>query len=458
MKPSGLFLLAAISLATAATASHRPHYGGTLRVLIQEAPTSLDPADPTQSGMLAAHGLSRLIFESLINVDAHGQAQPALASAWQANPGYQRWQFSMRQGVTFRDGTAMSAEAVAASLRAVSPNWKVFATGEAVVVECDVPTPQLPIVLALPRYAIVKRGGGKLAGSGPFAISQWEPGKKLVLIARDDYWGGRAFLDSIEIEMGKSFREQMIALDLGKADVVEVAPEQARHATAEGRRIQSSAPAEWMALVFGREVQSDEEGKVRDALALSINRAAINDVLMQGGGEPVGAFLPNWLSGYGFLFPATVDLQRARQFRSEVHTTPVLTLSYDAADALSHVVAERVALNAGDAGITIQNQIVQAKSPKLADLRLVRIPLPSLDARVALGALAGSAGLPAPKLDDGLAASLYAAENALLQTKRVIPLLYLRSAAALRPGVMDWREDPDGRWHLPDVWLETGKP
>ena len=185
------------------------------------------------------------------------------------------------------------------------------------MVECDAPTSNLPAILALPRYGIAKRGGGKLSGSGPFAINRWDPGKQLTLTARDDYWGGRAFVDAIEIEMGKSFREQTIALDLGRADIVEVATDQARHAVSEGRRVESSAPAEWMALVFSRDIQSAEEGKLRQALALSIDRTAINDVLLQGGGEPAGTFLPNWLTGYAFLFPTAVDIERARQIRSE---------------------------------------------------------------------------------------------------------------------------------------------
>src|SRR6185295_10324527 len=153
-----------------------------------------------------------------------------------------------------------------------NPHWKVFATGEAVVVECDAPTTNLPAMLALPRYGIAKRGGGKLAGSGPFAINRWEPGKKLTLTARDDYWGGRAFVDSIEIEMGKSFRDQAIALDLGKADIVEFGPEQARRAVLDGRRLENSAPAEWMALVFERNSQSPEEELLRQALSISIDR------------------------------------------------------------------------------------------------------------------------------------------------------------------------------------------
>jgi peptide/nickel transport system substrate-binding protein len=460
MKPSGLFLLAAVSLglSVASAASTRPHYGGTLRLSIQEAPASLDPADPAQPGMFAAAGLSRLIFDTLVTLDEHGQAQPALAISWQAGSGYQRWQFSVRRGVTFHDGTAVTSDAVAASLRAVNPNWKVFATGEAVVVECDVPTPQLPAVLALPRYGVAKRTGGKLAGSGPFAINRWDPGKKLLLTARDDYWGGRAFVDSIEIEMGKSFREQLIALDLGKADIVEVAPEQARRAVSDGRRVESSAPAEWMALVFSSDAQSAEDGKLRQALAFSLDRDSMNNVLLQGGGATAATFLPNWMTGYAFLFPAAFDLERARQIRAEIRTPPAWMLSYDASDQLSRVIAERVALNAGDAGITIQTQTAQAKSSKLADMRLVRMPLPSLDARVALSEFAASVGLPALKFEGDPATSLYAAENALLKSQRVIPLLHLKTATAPGTNVMGWQEDPDGGWHLTDVWLETGKP
>ncbi len=195
---------------------------------------------------------------------------------------------------------------------------------------------------------------GKLSGSGPFAISAWDPGKKLTLTARDDYWGGRAFVDSIEIEMGKSFRDQMIALDLGKADIIEVAPEQARRAVLDGRRLENSAPAEWMALVFNRNSQSPEEGLLRQALSLSIDRAAMNDVLLQGGGEPAGTFLPGWMTGYAFLFPSTVDLQRVGQVRSGLRTAPSWTLSYEASDPLARVMAERIALNARDAGLTLQ--------------------------------------------------------------------------------------------------------
>ena len=455
MRPSGLLLLVAVSLslAVAAPARTRPHYGGTLHVAIGEAPTSLDPAESKRGGNWMLPSLSRLIFDTLVTVDARGQAQPALSPSWQADPGYQRWQFSIRPGVAFHDGTAVSSDAVAASLRAANPDWKVFAKGEAVVIECNPPTPDLPALLALPRYGVAKRMSGKVVGSGPFAISRWEAGKKLVLSARDDYWGGRAFLDSIEIEMGKTFREQMITLDLGKAGLVEVPPDQVRHAVLEGRRVENSPPAEWMGLVFIRDIQSAEDGKLREALALSIDRDSMNNVLLQGGGEPAGTLLPGWMSGYAFLFPTAIDLQRARQARDAVRQAAPWTLGYDASDPLARVIAERIALNARDAGLTLQTTAAGA-----ADIRLVRMPLPSLDARVALRELASGVGLRQPEFGGDPASSVYAAESALLQTQRLIPLLHLRSAVALGTNVMGWREDPDGSWRLQDVWLETGKP
>ena len=112
----------------------------------------------------------------------------------------------------------------------------------------------------------------------------------------------------------------------------------------------SSPPAEWMGLVFTRDVQSAEDGKLHEALALSIDRAAMNNVLLQGGGEPAGTLLPGWMSGYAFLFPTAIDLQHARQARDAVRQAPPWTLGYDASDPLARVIAERIALNARDTG------------------------------------------------------------------------------------------------------------
>jgi ABC-type transport system substrate-binding protein len=460
MKHFGSAFLVAVSLLAggacvpiSAVASTRPHYGGILRVAMRDAPTSLDPADSTQPDSFSVRSLSRLVFDTLVALDEKGLPQPALSSSWQSEPGNQRWQFSIRRGVTFQDGTAVSPDVVAASLRSVNPNWKVFSNGEAVVIECDAATANLPAILALARNSVVKRSGGKLAGSGPFTVSGWEPGKKLTLTARDDYWGGRTFLDGIDIQMGRSFREQIILLDLGKADAVEIAPEQARHAAMDGRRVDSSAAAELMALVFTRERESVEDGKLRQALELSIDRESMKSVLLQGGGEPAGALLPDWMTGYAFLFPTKGDMQRAQLTRGEVPQAPVWTVGYDASDALARVIAERIALNARDAGLRLQ-----LADSAAADLRLVRLRLASVDSRLALTDLAAKLGLPRPRFNDDSPDSFYPAEHALMQSHRVIPLLYLRNPVALGAAVRDWTAGRNGEWQLQNVWLDPEKP
>jgi len=452
MRLTGFPLLVASSLlcAVSAGAATRPHYGGTLHVEMRAAPASLDPSDCNQSD---CRNLLGLLFDTLVSLDEQGRPEPALASSCQAEPGNQRWRLLLRRGVTFQDGSPVTPDAVAASLRRANPTWKVFSEGDAVIIERDSPAPNLPAELTLPRNGIVKRDGGKISGTGPFAVNRWEPGKKLLLAARDDYWNGRAFLDAIEIEMGKSFREQMISFDLGKAQVIEVAPEQAHRAAAEGRRVESSAPVELIALVFGHDPQSPDDGRQRRAFALSIDRELLNTVMLQNSGEPAGGLLPNWMTGYAFLFPAAIDLALARQVRGEIPHTTSWTLGYDSTDPMARVIAERVALNARDAGLGIQ-----ITSAGVADLRLVRIPLISLDAQIALGELAAGLGLSQPKFASGSIDDLYGAENNLLQSQRVIPLLHLRTAYGVSSTVRHWRTARDGTWRLADVWLAAERP
>jgi peptide/nickel transport system substrate-binding protein len=451
MKRIALLLLVANSISVGAAT--RAHYGGTLRVALRMAPLSLDPASGTAYDSVATRNLTRLLFDRLLALDDRGSAQPALATSWQAEPGNQRWRFNLRKGVMCHDGSALTSDMVAASLRAANSHWKVFPAGDAVIVETDSADSDLPVELTLERYGIAKRLGSKLIGTGPYSISQWDPGKKLALSARDDYWNGRPFVDAIEIEFGKNLRDQNISLDVGKADLVEVAPEQARRAGMENRRIEVSSPVEWMALVFASAAQSPETMRLREALAVSIDRRSLSDVLFQGGAEASGSLLPNWMTGYSFLFPAVADLARARQISSAVHQDSPWILSYDSGDPTARLIAERIALNARDGGVA-----VQVANSGTADMRLVRVPLASLDDRLALTKLAAATGLPQPKFTGDSIEDIYAAEAGIVNSGRVIPLLHVREAVGVGAGVRNWAQTRDGIWHFEDVWMSAERP
>jgi len=210
----------------------------------------------------------------------------------------------------------------------------------------------------------------------------------------------------------------------------------------------NSAPIELMAVVFAREPQSSDETKLRDVLALSIDRASIRSGVLQDTGEASGSILPDWISGYAFLFPTNREITRAQEERSEIQRAPALTLGYDSDDGLARLVAERLALNARDAGVTVQT----APSNK-TEIRIARVTVASVNSSVALTGSAAALGLAAPTFRGGSIDDVYQAEIRLLRIKRVIPLFQLPVAYAVSPAVHNWNIGRDGSWHLADVWV-----
>jgi len=451
MKRFGLrsLVISNVLFVTVGFAANRPHYGGSLRIATQSPLTSLDPAQ--QSNSLTENNITRLMFDTLTMVNDRGSVQPSLASSCEAEPGHQRWQIKLRSDVTFADGSALTNDAVASSLRASNPNWKIFPNSDSVTIETETPDQDVPAELALTRNAIAKRGG-ILVGTGAFTVTDWQPGKNLILSARENYWAGRPYVDSIKISLGQNQREQMISLDLGRTDVIEIASDQAHRAGMENRLTKTSQPVEQLALVFTHENPSSDDEKLLRALALSIDRASINNVLLQGSGVPTGSLLPDWMSGYSFLFPSEFNLPQARQMRSQLRQAAHWTLGYDINDPVGRVIADRIALNARDAGISLQ-----VSSSSTPDLRLMRIRIDSLDTRSALRRVTQGLGLPAPAIAGTSAEDLFLAESSVLATVRVIPLLHVRVSYGLSSSVKNWSESPDGSWHLGDVWMGAEK-
>src|SRR5260370_15629639 len=119
--------------------------------------------------------------------------------------------------------------------------------------------------------------------------------------------------------MGRPLRDQAGDLDLGKADVVELGPNELRRQPAD-RRVWSSSAVRVLALLFNSRFDG---ARVREALALAVDRSAIHRVLLQRQGEISGALLPQWLSGYAFLFPAAAHRGRARPLAAGARPAPL---------------------------------------------------------------------------------------------------------------------------------------
>ncbi len=453
---AGVSLLAALPL----RAETRPHYGGALRVELRERVASLDPrewpADTREAA--AAEKLASLVFERLVRLDENGRPQPALAIWWQKDTQAKRWEFRLRPGVVFDDGTPLTADAVAAAWRLVrSTGPAATGSGDTLVIQSDQPMPDLPAELARGRDFIFRvTPDGRLAGTGPFRITEWQPRSRLVLAANENHWAGRPFLDSITVGLGISPQQQMIDLELGRADVVELAPEQIRRAALAGTRTWSSLPVELLALEFDVNRPAVQDARGREALALAIDRGAIWSVLLQRQGEAATSLLPQWLSGYAFLFRTERDLNLARQLHELVRATGPLVLVYDVADAQARTVADRIVVDAREAGIAVQ---VSAAGTGAYDARLVRRRFAAVEPGAALAELASAFGLAEMvRLNNPSPEQVYAAERALLEMYRVVPLAYVPESCALSARVRNWMPAHWGDWRLEDAWLDASAP
>ncbi len=429
--------------------------------MLQSSPAALDlPANATPADYWDAARTLSLIGDTLVKLDAQARPQPALAVAWQSDPTARYWQFTLRRGIKFHDGSAASPAAIAQILGAIHSGWNVRASLDSVSIESETPMPALLAELALPRNLLLKRNPNHLPiGTGPFLIAEWQPGKLLRLAANEESWAGRPFVDAVEIEVGKSLRDQAIALELDKTDAIEAAPQAASGAQRHSTPPSLSLPVELLALVFFANSKT-QDPRLREALALAIDRKPIQSVLLKGAGVPAASILPNWMTGYSAVFSAQPNPQRARTLLADSRQ-PTLNLSYDPRDPQAQLIAERIALNAREVGITVQVSLSGAE-----DIRLMRVALPSPDPATSLGEAARQLGLPQPALPampgNNSLEDLYQAERGLLAGYAVIPLFHLSLASAASARVRDWEPGRPGDWNesglsLADVWLADSR-
>jgi ABC-type transport system substrate-binding protein len=416
-----------------ASAALRPLYGGTLRVHLRARVVDADPSSWPADGWEreAKTRILAQVFEPLVWLDEKAAPHPALAKEWQHDAGFRRWTFALREGVQFHDGTSLTPAVAADSLARVAEGCAASAGAGAVVIRCDRAAPDLPADLALPKNWISRRGDGSAFGTGPFRLQQWEASRMAVLSAFEQHWAGRPFLDGIRFEMGQGGREQVMALELGRADIVELGP-------ADFRRVSQRGAPTWTSPLLEVIGLAAQDEALREALALSIDRAPIHNVLLGRQGEISGAILPQWLSGYAFLFTAGRDLAKARTKAAALRNRQI-TIGFDPPDPVARSIAERIAVDAREAGI-----VAQASTAGASDAKVVRLRIASPNPVTALRSLGA-------QITDASALP-YADERRFVDSHHLLPLFHVPDLFALSAQVRAFS------WRLAGVWLEPVRP
>lgn len=467
---SAFLAVASAFVCISISAAARPRYGGTLRIETSASMRSLNPAaTPLDAADAAARRLiSPLIFETLVTLDASGGVRPLLALDWESDALATRWRFRLRPRVKLHDGTPLDAGRVAAALTASQAGWRVATDTATVTIESDQEMPDLLWRLADPRYAIAfgRPGGGEPIGSGPFSIERWEP-KRLRLRAHEDYWGGRPFVDALQVEMARALADQINSIEVGRADFVTLRVQDVRRASQRGLRIATSQPLEIVALVFAD--NRSRPDVVRRALSLAVDRQTLWNAVLQRQGEPATSLLPKWLSGYSVASVATADRTLARSIVGPLATAQrTLTLGIPEPDPLLRAIAERVAVDARDVGLVINLESPDAIPVRTPDMRLVRLDIEATTPERSLSILVAALGrrvtgmtVDGPPGPGAPLEAVYRFEQAVLDEHTIVPLVHLPQLYAAAPHVESWHEPmvlPSGAWNLADVWLRANTP
>lgn len=413
---------ASLVLAGAALAVTRPHYGGTLRIQLLAAITRLDGEDAER--VLAAVG----------------DTLPKLSLAVEHDPAFRKWHFRLRPHVAFHDGSPLTAadaaESLNASLRIVYPGIAVAGANDVVHIDAQQAVPLLLEDLALARNSIVKRPSeNQVIGTGPFRLTAFEPGGKATCAAFEEYWGGRPFLDSIEFSGPQAGR--------AGADIVELPANIPARQFPERMKLITSAPIDLIALIM-----PEVAANVREAITQSLDRGPIVSVLTQKRGEAAYSLLPEWLSGYAFVFSSKPDKDRARQAATGAGN---IIVAYEAGEPVARLIAERVVLNIREAGGAARLGGVAE-----ATLRVGRIHLQTSDPRFALLDVARQFGMEQRADAAGNPQSLYETERAMLREGPIVPVVFVPQLHAIGPRVRNWDavERPRSRvWQLENAWV-----
>jgi ABC-type dipeptide transport system, periplasmic component len=302
-----------------------------LRIGLSTEPSSLDP---DYHNVTPNNQIAYSIFNTLIQQDETQKLTPSLAESWR-NLDDTTWEFKLRKGVKFHDGSPFTAADVVFSLArpAKVPNspspFTLFTRSVAEVKVIDdhtvhfitkSPTPLLPNDLS--RVAIMSskaakpdvaegittdalnRGEG-LIGTGPYRFVEWTRGNRLVLEANPNYWGGKPKWERVIYRPMSNDAARVAALLANDVDMIENPP------PADIKRLRSNTDVKisevlsnrliYLALDVGSPTAGipDADGKnplqdrrVRKALSLAINREAITSRIVEGLAKPAGDLLP----------------------------------------------------------------------------------------------------------------------------------------------------------------------
>ncbi|MDR2135162.1 MAG: ABC transporter substrate-binding protein [Treponema sp.] len=300
-----------------------------LRYGFTSEPATLDPLDPSNT----ADGRSILfnVFEGLVRPEPDGGLKPAVASAYSVEQGGLVYRFTLRPGLTFHDGAAVTAGDVRFTLEtAAAAGYQGFAQIESVETPDSstvVITLKAPDVEFLPylTIGIVPAGNADRehnpVGTGPYRIESYTTQQNLVLVKNPAYWRpGFPKLDKVTVVFLANSESLLLSLRGGNIDAAEITGSLVDQLDGAAFDIFSGYSNSVQLLALNNDVKPLDDARVRQALNYAVDAGEIIATAISGRGEPSGSPLIPGLAKYynrDLIDPYPRDPERARALLRE---------------------------------------------------------------------------------------------------------------------------------------------
>lgn len=297
------------------------------RIGISDPGAELDPLTVADGD---AQLITGLVTEQLVSFTADGEALPRLATKWEASDDGLTWTLALREGATFNDGAAVTADDVVATFDSIigddsiSPAKSAFAGILDSVAAADDST--VTFTLARPFSDFLRLLAGSNTGilpagykpgtwtdnpvgAGQFLLKDYKVGQSVTYVKNPDYWNADAIkLDGIELKIYKDPQAIVLAFQAGEIDRITVTPEVLATVNVDDYDTLSAGYSHFFGIHLNVTKAPFDDVTIRQALAWAIDRDAIVDLVF-GGTASVGndfPVLPDYL-------PQPVDIEQRKQ-------------------------------------------------------------------------------------------------------------------------------------------------
>lgn len=287
--------------------SEAPNGGasGTLRVAFPESPNEFDPA---LYSAFPEYNTGYAVYDGLVRVDDGLIPQPALATAWDVAADGLTWTFTIREGVAFHHGKALTAEDVAHTFnRLIDPDvasplgaaLAIVDSVEAVddttaVFNLNSANGDLALLCGSPQARIVPADlsqdelRANPSGTGPFAFVSHVAGERTSFAANPDYWGDGPFVESLEFVAMPESSTQVAALSGGQIDMMWQAGTENLAAldSASDVEVLQVASGAYQTVAMQSDVAPFDDSRVREAVRKCVDRNGMVAIALEDIGDP----------------------------------------------------------------------------------------------------------------------------------------------------------------------------